>query len=180
MPKTIYLIRHCKATGQEPEASLTEEGQQQAEALAARLAGFPIDRLVSSPFCRACQTALPIARRRHLVVDVDPRLAERALCGPGVPDWRERLAESFVDIDLVLPGGESSREAMRRGTAVVEECLAGDVDTSAIVTHGNLLALILKRFDDRVGFDEWRALSTPDVWRLTATSAGTVVERIFD
>jgi len=37
--KRIYLVRHCKAAGQEPEAPLTEEGVTQAERLADFFAG---------------------------------------------------------------------------------------------------------------------------------------------
>ncbi|WP_143001413.1 histidine phosphatase family protein [Tenuibacillus multivorans] len=35
MEKVIYVVRHCKATGQAPEWELTEQGQQQAQDLAA-------------------------------------------------------------------------------------------------------------------------------------------------
>lgn len=34
MNKTIYLIRHCQATGQAPDAQLTGIGNKQAEDLA--------------------------------------------------------------------------------------------------------------------------------------------------
>lgn len=34
MSQMFYLVRHCQATGQEPDAPLTETGQQQAIALA--------------------------------------------------------------------------------------------------------------------------------------------------
>jgi 2,3-bisphosphoglycerate-dependent phosphoglycerate mutase len=33
MSQILYLVRHCQATGQEPDAPLTEIGQQQAIAL---------------------------------------------------------------------------------------------------------------------------------------------------
>jgi len=36
----LFLIRHCKATGQHPDADLTSEGQEQAQALAEFLAEF--------------------------------------------------------------------------------------------------------------------------------------------
>ena len=37
----------------------------------------------------------------------------------------------------------------------------------SIVTHGNLLALLLRHFDGRVGFAAWEALTNPDVYRVT-------------
>jgi len=39
-------------------------------------------------------------------------------------------------------------------------------------THGNLLALVLNVFDARVGFDFWRSLEFPDVYRLDLDRSG--------
>ncbi|KAA2301986.1 histidine phosphatase family protein, partial [Clostridioides difficile] len=57
--QSIYLIRHAKATGQEPHAELTDEGIRQAEKLADILAHHSITYIVSSPWKRAVQTAMP-------------------------------------------------------------------------------------------------------------------------
>ncbi|HWI60619.1 MAG TPA: hypothetical protein VNT75_02140 [Symbiobacteriaceae bacterium] len=40
-------------------------------------------------------------------------------------------------------------------------------EAAVIVTHGNLMTLLLKRFDHRFGFAEWRALSNPDVYLVS-------------
>src|SRR5206468_6840757 len=83
-----------------------------------------------------------------------------------VPDWRDRLAATFLDLDLCLPGGESSRAATCRGAAALADVLAGGPRVTAVVTHGNLLALLLKSFDGSAGFAAWEALTYPDVYRL--------------
>jgi 2,3-bisphosphoglycerate-dependent phosphoglycerate mutase len=41
-----------------------------------------------------------------------------------------------------------------------------------LVTHGNLLALILNALDPRVGFDEWSALSNPDAFAVDVDQNG--------
>jgi 2,3-bisphosphoglycerate-dependent phosphoglycerate mutase len=46
----LFLIRHCSALGQEPEAPLSSEGEQQAQELARFLAEYGITRIVSSPY----------------------------------------------------------------------------------------------------------------------------------
>ncbi|PSB05434.1 hypothetical protein C7B62_25205 [Pleurocapsa sp. CCALA 161] len=56
MSLMLYLVRHCQATGQEPDAPLTEIGQQQAITLAGWLSGVSIGRIISSPFVRAYQS----------------------------------------------------------------------------------------------------------------------------
>lgn len=170
----IYVVRHCKATGQEPGAPLTEAGRQQAEALADLLADQGIDLIVSSPYCRALESAAPLARRLGLPASEDGRLRERVLAGEDLPDWLHHLERSFADPDLRLPGGETSREAMARAVAVVDDVLASGARVPLIVTHGNLMALLLKRFDGRFGFAHWQALSNPDVYLVTDR-----VERIW-
>ncbi|MBW4539579.1 MAG: histidine phosphatase family protein [Myxacorys chilensis ATA2-1-KO14] len=43
----LYLVRHCQATGQKPDAPLTEIGQQQAIALADWLGATQIERVLN-------------------------------------------------------------------------------------------------------------------------------------
>jgi 2,3-bisphosphoglycerate-dependent phosphoglycerate mutase len=166
---TLYVVRHCKAEGQEADAPLTPEGVAQSNSLADSLATANIERIISSPYLRATQSIAPLARRLHLAVELDMRLVERVLCSGSRPDWQERLRASFSDLDLSLEGGESSREAMQRAVAVVTEIQRHSAQTTLLVTHGNLMALLLKHFDDSVGFAEWCALSNPDVYRVVLT-----------
>jgi 2,3-bisphosphoglycerate-dependent phosphoglycerate mutase len=162
----LYLVRHCQATGQEPDAPLTETGQQQAMALADWLGEAQITRIISSPYLRAYQSVIPLTKRLGLTIEVDDRLIERVLCSTPLNDWREKLAETFVDLDLSFAGGESSRVAMSRGMAVVDEVMQRAESSVAIVTHGNLMALILKMFDEQIGYKEWANLRNPDVYQV--------------
>lgn len=178
--KVLYCIRHCAASGQEPDAPLTPEGYRQAGVLAAHLAGAGIGRIISSPYRRAQESAAPLAARLGLAVETDPRLKERVLSAGNRPDWYERLRESFADPDLRLPGGESGREATQRGLAAIHAALTGPAGTVAVVTHGNLLALILHHFTGDFGFAGWQQLSTPDVYRLAIGPDNPQVQRVWD
>ncbi|MCX7569242.1 histidine phosphatase family protein [Tumebacillus sp. DT12] len=175
----VYLIRHCKAEGQSAEAKLTDEGNAQAEKLADFLEGKGIAAIWTSPFVRTRQTIQPLAQRLGMETVQDQRLAERVLCEGHHPDWYEMLRETFRDLDLSYPGGESSRVAMSRGVAVIDEVVRGEERNVVIVTHGNLMALILKHFEDRIGFEEWAALSNPDVYHLAFTENPPTVKRIW-
>jgi 2,3-bisphosphoglycerate-dependent phosphoglycerate mutase len=84
--KQIFLIRHCKADGQEPDARLTIEGQSQAHALAEYLEQRTIDYLISSPYDRAIDSIRPLARSRNLPIHQDDRLRERVLSARPVED----------------------------------------------------------------------------------------------
>lgn len=166
MNHLLYLVCHCQATGQEPDAPLTETGQQQAIALPDWLGEAQITRIISSPYVRAYQSIIPLAKRLELTIEIDDRLIERVLCSTPLNDWRGKLAETFVDLDLSFAGGESSRVAMRRGMAVVNEVIQHTKSSVAIVTHGNLMALILKMFDEQIGYTEWANLRNPDVYQV--------------
>ncbi len=176
----VYLVRHCRAASNGgPDAPLTEEGERQAQALAQWFTdcGVRVRRIVSSPLTRAVQSATPLARWAGVPVETDERLRERVLSATPVPDWRGPTVASFADPDLCLPGGESNRQAAERALAVLEEALREDAlkqakasehgeGTVVLVTHGQPLAQLLGRFDPAFGFNEWLALTNPDLYRL--------------
>jgi 2,3-bisphosphoglycerate-dependent phosphoglycerate mutase len=178
MNKVLYIVRHCQATGQEPDALLTSEGYVQAVALADLLAKAAIERIISSPFARAYQSVVPLAENLCLKIDTDERLVERVLSKSPLDNWREHLADTFTNLDLCMDGGESSRAAMDRVVSVMDEILQHDATTTAVVTHGNLMILLLKCLDDRIGFVEWESLKNPDVYRVEFKNDGVQIERI--
>jgi 2,3-bisphosphoglycerate-dependent phosphoglycerate mutase len=167
--KTIYIVRHCQAEGQEAEAPLTADGLVQADRLADLLMDSHVERIISSPYVRAKDSVAPLAGRLKLPVELDERLVERVLCAGFMNDWQQHLEASFRDLDLCLEGGESSRAAMRRIVSVVDEIQKHPAETTLLATHGNLTALLLKYFDDAIGFTEWQKLTNPDVYRIALT-----------
>jgi 2,3-bisphosphoglycerate-dependent phosphoglycerate mutase len=178
MSQVLFLIRHCHAAGQERDAPLTQSGRQQAIALADRLCRLPIARIISSPFVRGRESIRPLAERLGLPIEDDGRLVERVLSSAQMDEWRERLAATFEDLDLCFEGGESSRTAMVRGVAVINDAIGQSGEPIVIVTHGNLMTLILKHFDERFGYEAWENLRNPDVYCIKFNSDGAVVERM--
>ena len=160
------MVRHCASTGQDAAAPLTAAGQTQAVRLADHLEASGVELLVSSPYLRAQQSIVPLAQRLGLPVETEPRLVERVLSAAPLEHWREALRQTFEDLDLTWPGGESSRTAMARGRAVIDALLSRPFRILAVVTHGNLLTLILRSFEARFGFQAWEHLSNPDVFCL--------------
>ncbi|SFE70255.1 2,3-bisphosphoglycerate-dependent phosphoglycerate mutase [Paenibacillus algorifonticola] len=175
----IYLVRHCQAEGQEPDASLTAAGIEQAQQLASFLANKQIEGIISSPYERAYRTISPLADAIGLPIKMDERLTERILSGQNHPDWREMLRRTYEDMDLCYEGGESSRTATSRAVQVVNEALNSGWKNAVIVSHGNLISLLLKHLDRAVGFQEWEALSNPDVYELSFTDEASSFKRIW-
>lgn len=160
--KKIYVIRHCEAEGQLPEARLTKKGYQQALKLSSYFSEMNIERILSSPFIRAIETIQPFAEIFDIKVEKNENLTERVLSNQNLPDWLEKLSKTFDDNELKYEGGESSREAMQRIVGVVEEVFKSEYNNAIIVTHGNLMSLLLKFYNNHFGFENWKNLSNPD------------------
>lgn len=168
MVKQVYVIRHCAAQGQEPDAPLTPAGRDQAEHLAEHLMDLGIESVISSPFLRARQSILPFLERSGLTVRTDDRLAERVLSASPMDDWMEKLKSSFVDPDISYEGGEAGREAAARVRSVVDGLPEGSC--TALVTHGNLMALLIGDYNSQFGFKQWQGLTNPDVFNISIGS----------
>ena len=100
---TVLLVRHAHAgdrsswQGDDRRRPLSERGHQQAEALVERLAGFPVERALSSEYDRCVQTLQPLARGRGLEVEDHPALAEGASL-----DLLHRLLRQIEGRDVTL------------------------------------------------------------------------------
>ncbi|MFD2445529.1 histidine phosphatase family protein [Bacillus sp. CGMCC 1.16607] len=179
MTKTIYLVRHCQAEGQSFSANLTNIGYEQAERLADFLIDKNIEALRSSPYLRAIHSVKPLAEKLNLQIEEDSRLSERVLCSDDRPDWMQMLEDSFNDLDLCYEGGESSRTAMARGISVITEVFECVEKTTVLATHGNLMALIIRHYDQSFGFEQWKALSNPDVYCIKFDGQTRQIDRIW-
>lgn len=180
MGKNIFIVRHCKATGQSAEAPLTETGFKQANALADFFRDKRADRIISSPFLRALQSIEPVARQKKLAVVEDNRLSERVLSSKAFPDWQAKLKATYADMDSRYEGGESSKDGMNRIIQVVEEVEKDEAENVIIVTHGNIMSLLLKYYEASFGFEEWKELSNPDVFLLQLGENKHYLERLWE
>ncbi|MBM7631065.1 histidine phosphatase family protein [Geomicrobium sediminis] len=179
MEKRIYIVRHCEAQGQPPESQLTKQGFMQAIHLTEFFSEITIDRIISSPFLRAIQSVEPMSEKAKLKIEIDERLSERTLSTRDLPGWLEKLKTTFSDLDLKFEGGESSKEAMKRIVNVVDEAFENESENTIIVTHGNLMSLLLKSYDNSFDFNSWKRLSNPDVFVLNYINNEVTMERLW-
>ncbi len=93
--KTIYLVRHCSATGQSPDAELSALGHQQASELASFFEHIPVEQIICSPFLRAQHSIASTAESKNLTVILDDRLSERTLSTTDIPNWLEVLEKTL-------------------------------------------------------------------------------------
>lgn len=178
--KKIYIVRHCEANGQPSESSLTQKGFEQSIELNQFFSTKQIDRIISSPFLRAIQSIEPTVKSKQLKLETDNRLAERILSTKEYPDWLKKLEETYNNVELKFDGGESSKEATMRVLSLIEEVINNKFEHTIIVTHGNLMSLLLRHYDQEFGFEQWKMLSNPDVFELNVETHQTKHKRIWN
>jgi broad specificity phosphatase PhoE len=139
----LLLTRHGNAAppevmlGGRLDPALTEAGRQEAEALAARLDGVRIDRIIASPMARALETAQVIARGRP--IEIDERLREQHYGG-----WEGLTHKEIEARDPELrarweadpstthaPGGECGNDIAARARAFLVDLLAAELGGQA-------------------------------------------------
>ncbi|MCM3439616.1 histidine phosphatase family protein [Metabacillus halosaccharovorans] len=177
--KNIYLVRHCEAEGQHPESPLTEIGHIQALELSRYFSHINIHHIISSPYKRAIESIQPLANRLNLKVEVNKNLTERVLSSNNLTDWLDKLKLTYDDMEIKYEGGESSQEAMNRILEIVEEVFENEENNTIIVTHGNLISLLLKHYNNKFGFDDWRNLTNPDVFLLKLENRKVTYKRLW-
>ena len=168
---TLYLVRHAESAPDfstaEADWPLSATGRTQAATLAAHAHSFGASRLVSSPYRRAFETLEPTARALALPIETVADLRERHLRDGYVEDWDAKLRELWRDLDARLPNCESGTQCRRRVSRCIDAlALAYAGGTIVACSHGNAIALFLGTVDSTVGYDAWKCMRTPDVFRL--------------
>jgi 8-oxo-dGTP diphosphatase len=131
----LYVVRHAEAgsrhdfDGDDRDRPLTNEGRNQATALAARLASMTPSGIVSSPYVRCVETVEPLAVAIDVEVRTDDRLAE------------------FTD------------EAGVGAIAEVLDCIRHLPDRAVVCSHGDVIPALIEALVDGgtclVGTPEW-------------------------
>lgn len=178
----LILVRHARTAAN--EAGLLQGRRSDGPVLDDALTGpdwhgrgLPRpDACYSSPQLRAQQTAAYLFAGR--VLHVDARLAERDLGDlDGVPAQALRSAHPDVaarlagDAGFVPAAGESAWDVAARFRSFLHDLPAG-VDTVGCVTHGALIAIVLRLL---AGVDESPRIQNLEAVRLRLAGPGSVV-----
>ncbi len=162
----VLAVRHAESEGNagrtaDPDSPLTDAGRRQAERIAARLAGAGLVAVYSSPYCRAIQTADPLAERLNLPIRLRGELCEAHL-GPApgpagfslpTPDeLHRRHPRATADPDLAAsvpwpPLHESLDDVIarcRRMAAHLPARWPGENDAVALFGHGLPIARLIE------------------------------------
>jgi len=159
----LLLIRHGESEAMVPgrpfplvdghgDPELAPEGRIQAEQVAERLVGHPIDAIYVSTLRRTQQTAAPLATRLGIEPVVEPDIREVHLGEWEGELYRKHLAEGHpIALELlkeqrwdVIPGAESAASISSRVRRALERIVAAHPDQCvAIFSHGGIIGEVL-------------------------------------
>lgn len=168
MGTQLVLVRHAESAPNRsiPESDwpLSERGIRQSEELVGTL---DADKFFSSPFLRAIETIRPAAVHLNLGIEILQNVRERRLASVLIKDWETELERSWEDFDRSLPGGESSRECQNRVREALTEVVEQNKGKSLVVcSHGNAISLFLNSINQSFGFEHWKQMKNPHLFRL--------------
>jgi len=155
--RLLLLLRHAvtdhtgaRLSGWMPGLHLTEQGREQAEALAGRLAPVPVDALYASPLERCQETAAVLAKARGLEMSTLQDLGEVRY-----GDWTGRTIKELAKEPLWkvvqatpsaarFPDGESLYEMQARAVLAVERLRgAHPRQTVAVCSHADVIKAVV-------------------------------------
>lgn len=94
------------------------------------------------------------------------------------------LSDTVVIVDILsftaAVGIAIDRGANGCGGDARGELLALNQGSAVDVTHGDLMTLLLRHFDERFGFEAGAALTNPDVYLVTVSGSESTVERVWE
>jgi broad specificity phosphatase PhoE len=185
--RTLVLVKHAMPVI-EPHAPpsgwrLSEEGRLQSVALAKRLEGYGLERVVTSEEPKAAETAEIVAEHLGLAWTSASGLHEHDRTGAtfGTREDFELAAKTFFDNPgRLVWGNETAEQARARFAssvrAVLEEYPKGNLP---LVAHGTVNTLFLAQHGDFDAFDFWCRLGLPSFYALSLPRFG-LQDVIFD
>jgi len=188
-PTTFYFVRHGESEANRDrvfsgrrDSPLTERGRAQSVALADALADVAFDRIVATPLSRSLDTALVIARRRKMPVDVVRDLVEidvGARTGEsfdevrGLPDWRD---DGFV----AWPGGESLEQVLERALRAMRRLhRESRGQTVLVIGHGGVTRILASYYLGILPRLDGSPQTNTAVTVIAVDDEGGRVERLF-
>jgi len=151
----LHIVRHGETPwnserriqGQQHDVPLSENGREQARAIAEELAAAAASMIIASDLERTMETARIIGARLRLDVTPEPALRERhfgIVQGRLYEDVAKLVDGWWKSPDHRVEGGESNREMYERVAVYLEGLIAAPPANEIIlVTHGGTMNMAL-------------------------------------
>lgn len=171
---TIYFVRHAHAPFSLTDfrtRSLSEKGMNDAQRVGEILREVSFDCAISSSSPRAVETIQPVVDHQGLPLSCHDELIELKLRGPEVELTLEGVHKEIGNVlankTHKLSSGESRQEVEDRAIPVFRQLLAENQGKTVLFgTHGMIMTILLDVFGGVCGFEFWKQLTKPDIYKV--------------
>jgi broad specificity phosphatase PhoE len=187
---TFFFVRHGESEANvahrfsgRSDSPLTERGRAQATVVADSLERTAFGRIVATPLSRSLDTALVIARRRKMPVDVVSDLIEIDVgerTGAtfdeirGLPEWTD---EGFV----AWPGGETLEQVLERALRAMRRIHREDPGGRILViAHGGVTRILVSHFRGILPALDRSPAGNTSITVIESDGEAGRIERLFD
>lgn len=154
----IYLVRHGQTDHNKglklqgvTDIELNEAGLIEVVSVAERIDEYSIQKIYSSDYKRAVQTAKTLETYTGAEVIVNPSLREIDMGEWEGADWDriKQLHPQYYSewskhlVDTPYPGGECGGDVLKRLDTIIAELTSSQYNNVAIVTHGGVIKVLL-------------------------------------
>lgn len=188
--KTLYFVRHGITAGNQTnsyqfkETPLSDVGLTQAGFVAERFKTLPVQKILSSDFIRAAQTAKVVGKALNLSVEHSSLLGEirrpsfvrgKSMEDPEVKVVMDEVNQRFGETGWHHSDEENFFDVKDRAVEALRLISAQKEDTILIVTHGLMLRMIVSvmALGETLSHDEFIKLRP---FLVTNNTGITVVE----
>ncbi|TWT14395.1 histidine phosphatase family protein [Streptococcus sp. sy010] len=155
MNQTIYLVRHAQPdfTNKDDSRSLSQKGLQDCQLIDKFFYHHKIDLILSSPYKRAYETVLSLAKQKRLEIICDERFRERKITNHWIEDFDDFSQKQWQDFSYRYSDGESLAQVQKRILAGLTETLHhSNAKTIVIGSHGTAISTVIKHYHPRFDY----------------------------
>lgn len=150
MTTTIYLIRHAKPDFSEKQDDirpLSQEGLQDCQLINQFFEHRSVDHILSSPYKRAYETIVNLAKQKQLRIVCDERFRERQITNHWIKDFNSFARQQWQDFTYHLPNGEALEQVQQRMLAGLTATLQTYPNQSIVISsHGTAISTIIQYY----------------------------------
>ncbi|MDA9664704.1 phosphoglycerate mutase family protein [Candidatus Pelagibacter sp.] len=171
----FIICRHCKSSmeGADHERKLDDDGISQSNSLSKKISQ-KIDSstiIYASPFVRAMDSLEPLTvSDPSIKIYPDKALKEINIGKSEDLTKHEIIKKMWENKSFKVENGESQEECYSKLKPFLEKVFLefkNENKNIILVTHGNLIGIILKYFFNlEFNFDSWKQISMPDMYIL--------------
>ncbi|MFC5630670.1 MULTISPECIES: histidine phosphatase family protein [Streptococcus] len=164
MSTTVYFVRHCEPNYKNHDDSsreLTQKGLQDRQFIIKFFENKLINHIFSSPYKRAFDTVLPLAKQHKLNIITVDDFKERKIDNVWIEDFKSFTQKQWFDFSYKLTDGECLHDVQQRNMRALNQLLIDKDGQSLVIgSHGTAISTIINFFFKSYGYQDFENIKS--------------------